>query len=236
MDKPYCRFIGDVHGHQGRYVKLATEADYSIQVGDMGFNYDKLKSDLPYGRHWFLGGNHDNYTRGPCPTCGNSVSWCDKCRGRGWVYSEMPQHYLGDHGIVQIPKIGNVFFVRGAWSIDQAYRTPMLDWFEDEECDDATFESALSCYQKCLPDIMVTHTCPRSIVPHVPFRRLFGKGIIETRTDKALDWMLVAHRPKLWIFGHYHVSWTEKIDGTTFKCLNELESFDLSQDFDAKAL
>ena len=40
MTKPYLRIIGDVHGHYDRYVKLAKKARHSIQLGDLGFDYD----------------------------------------------------------------------------------------------------------------------------------------------------------------------------------------------------
>jgi len=35
------------------------------------------------------------------------------------------------------------------------------------------------------------------------------------------------HKPDLWIFGHFHNSWTQTIQGTEFRCLAELETFNL---------
>ena len=39
--------------------------------------------------------------------------------------------------------------------------------------------------------------------------------------------MFEKHQPKLWFFGHHHKSWTMMIDGTQFRCLNELEVYDI---------
>ena len=54
------RIIGDVHQYYDSYFSLAEECEYSLQVGDMGFNYEPLKQ-LDSNNHKFIGGNHDNY-------------------------------------------------------------------------------------------------------------------------------------------------------------------------------
>ena len=48
-----------------------------------------------------------------------------------------------------------------------------------------------------------------------------------SRTRQAFDAMMSIHRPKLWIFGHWHRSRNEMIDGTRFICLAELEHKDI---------
>jgi hypothetical protein len=35
----FFRIIGDVHGKYDKYAHVATQAEYSLQVGDMGFDY-----------------------------------------------------------------------------------------------------------------------------------------------------------------------------------------------------
>ena len=40
------RFIGDVHGDIPNYVKIANEAEYSIQVGDLAFDYSGMNLNL----------------------------------------------------------------------------------------------------------------------------------------------------------------------------------------------
>ena len=53
------RIIGDVHGKYGEYLHLTDDAEYSIQLGDMGFSYNHMKELNPLN-HTFFGGNHDN--------------------------------------------------------------------------------------------------------------------------------------------------------------------------------
>ena len=40
------------------------------------------------------------------------------------------------------------------------------------------------------------------------------------RTEKTLGEMFKIHQPKLWIFGHWHRKFDQKILGTQFICLN----------------
>jgi len=37
-------FIGDVHGRIPEYLDLIKDCEYSIQLGDMGFDYSLLKN------------------------------------------------------------------------------------------------------------------------------------------------------------------------------------------------
>ena len=36
------RIIGDVHGKYEEYLLLLSAADYSVQIGDMGFSYNQI--------------------------------------------------------------------------------------------------------------------------------------------------------------------------------------------------
>ena len=62
----YLRLVGDVHGYTKDYINLVEKATFSIQLGDMGFDYEELYDLDPYS-HVFIGGNHDNYTMKPLP-------------------------------------------------------------------------------------------------------------------------------------------------------------------------
>ena len=44
------RLIGDVHGKYDAYLDLIKEADYSIQLGDLGLDYFFL-SQVDYKKH-----------------------------------------------------------------------------------------------------------------------------------------------------------------------------------------
>ncbi len=194
----HLRIIGDVHAHKDRYLKLVKKDEYSIQVGDMAFDYEFLKS-VSAQHHRFLGGNHDNYDK----------------------INDSP-HYLGDYGIHTIPGVGEIFFVRGAYSVDHMERTEGVDWWREEELSYAAANMALRDYERIRPDFVITHTCPSSIVSQV----VSSTWVKNTTTSTLLQEMLSIHQPVMWIFGHFHRSWTRRVERTKFICLDELECFD----------
>lgn len=192
--------IGDLHGLYRRYHEILREKDrhpHTIQLGDFGFDYDTLYNVDPKD-HVFIGGNHDNY---------------DKVNG-------VP-NYLGDFGYVVDFHGLDFFFYRGASSIDRERRTVGVSWWENEEVNIEGFMQARELYSKVKPDVMLTHDCPESIYPLIlpP-----GARILQNRTSWALQELLNIHRPKVWRHGHMHRSWRMTIDGTDFRCLNELET------------
>ena len=191
--------IGDVHGKYKRYHEIIREKDrhpYTVQLGDFGFDYETLKNVDPK-HHVFIGGNHDNYDK--VKNCPN---------------------YLGDFGYTVNFNGLDFFYYRGAWSIDRIYRTVGIDWWEQEQVGLEGFLNAKELYQQTKPDIMLTHDCPEGIAQYVlpP-----NSKIHQNNTGWSLQSLFEIHQPKIWIFGHYHVSWNMKINGTNFICLNELE-------------
>ena len=198
--KHHLRIIGDVHGHKERYLRLTEKAECSIQLGDMAFDYDFLRSTDP-NKHKFFGGNHDNYDK-------IDVS-----------------HHLGNHGIHTIPNFGDIFFVRGAYSIDWHLRTEGLDWWRQEELNHQEAGMAMDAYREAKPKFVITHGCPYSITGDVTS----SAWIKRTRTGSLLQAMLEEHQPETWVFGHYHKSWSAKIGRTKFICLDELECLDFSK-------
>lgn len=206
------RFVGDVHGHHKSYWKVVRDVPWSVQVGDMGFSYGFFEHyGLDPVHHRFLGGNHDNYdVIGDCP---NS---------------------LGDFGLIEVPgwEHGSFFFVRGAYSIDKAVRTPGRDWWHEEELDMASCYQAIEAYKAAKPSIMVTHDCPESVGQVLSDQGLgsnfLGKTTkISTRTGQMLQSMIECHQPETWIFGHWHVNFVRSCYGTSFVCLPELGYLDL---------
>jgi predicted phosphodiesterase len=223
-NRPYLRIIGDVHGHLPQYVRLAKEAEFSIQVGDVGFHYDYLLGNLDATSHRIIAGNHDNYTTSPCGC--PDPDHCDRCQG-GVRFSKQTEHFLADFGVIDFPLLKDVFYARGAWSIDRDWRTAGKDWWPEEEMSYDRLYQCVEAYAEVKPEVMISHTAPASVVEEIPFTRIFGDDVIKTRTDQALDQMLKIHRPKLWVFGHFHVDWDEVIEGTRFVCLRELGHLDL---------
>ncbi len=205
--KTHLRIIGDVHQRWGQYHLLLRKAHFTLQLGDFGFDYTTL-STVDADRHRFLGGNHDNYDE--------AAKW---------------PHYLGDYGLHCVPGFGDVFFVRGGLSIDQqsggrggGRRIEGVDWWPAEELRMADCYAALDEYTRVRPDFVVSHECPRSVVPHVTA----SSHILPSRTNQLLERMLETHRPQRWVFGHYHQSWQRVIGGTHFTCLDVLECLDFA--------
>lgn len=187
-------FIGDVHGKWSELNKIITEhPDKDIfQVGDLGFhNFNEFK---PSEKTRWIRGNHDNP-----------------------AISVNHPNYLGDYGFW---KEKEIFFVGGAWSIDQYYRVPGVSWWEDEELSYTELQSMIQLYREIRPKIVVTHDCP-----NIVRKKIFNisKG---SKTSNALDVIFEINQPELWIFGHHHKSINVKIDNTRFRCLAELEVFE----------
>jgi predicted phosphodiesterase len=116
--------------------------------------------------------------------------------------------YLGDFGMRD-----GVFFVSGAASIDRDQRTPGVDWWADEELSDAQMHEALKLYAETRPSLVVSHCAPREA------ELVIGSSWRGCRTSYWLQRMLDLHRPRLWVFGHYHEKHDKTVDGTRFLCV-----------------
>lgn len=190
--------IGDVHGRLRYYEKLTQRFEYTVQIGDMGFNYDYLHR-IDADKHVFFGGNHDNYD--------------------DYQYF---RHALGDFGTFTLNDI-NFFYVRGENSIDKRHRKIGIDWWQEEEIEYRSLDRAIQMYQQHRPNIMLSHGCPASIIEEVTVGNKHY-GTKPSTTSVALQRMLDFHQPKIWIFGHHHRSFMRRINGCLFVCLEELET------------
>jgi hypothetical protein len=210
------RIIGDVHGKYKDYIALTKECDYSIQIGDMGFDYNHLK-ELDPDNHKFIAGNHDNMDMYPLDD--HAV-----CNGH-------------DYGITSVGGF-KFFYVRGGFSIDwrmrqdHYLRTGIQTYWDNEELPIDEMHACFSYYKLLQPEFMITHECPRSISKYVgnnDILKSFGYDPrhFTTRTSELLEAMFQAHQPKMHFFGHYHVDFDEVINGTRFICLPELGYFDI---------
>lgn len=202
------RFIGDVHGKFSQYKAIIRDVPFSIQVGDMGVGFYKLKggevvpsSNPPFdnmsqGRHLFIRGNHDNP---------------EICRRHKYWIPD------GTH-------LDNRFFcLGGATSIDRAWRTEGIDWWPDEQLSYEELQKQIDRYTEIKPDIVITHECPQSVADQI--LRTFNMAKLNdfSRTREALERMFYSHQPKYWVFGHWHQSIEFKHGNTIFRCLTELE-------------
>lgn len=232
----HLRVIGDCHGKYDKYLHLAKESTYSLCVGDVGFEYSYFQRllDPEFGK--FVGGNHDNYTKEDC-SCKKvpTEDTCDKCEGRGFVFTHLSRHFLKDFGVWEVPEFGPIFYTRGAWSIDRDWRIANVSWWEDEELTYQQCVNAIALYEKLKPEFVVTHTVPQSVIPSIPFNRSFGDKIYQNRTEQMLENMYQIHQPLRWIFGHWHVDWRKWFEHpitnkkTEFICLAELGYIDFQK-------
>lgn len=200
------RVIGDVHGLTDYYLYLARRAEYSLQIGDLGFrkDYNRCLTYLAQSRHKVIAGNHDDYEV--------THHW---------------SHFLGDFGTSSLGGV-DFFFIRGERSIDYKHRTLGVDYFENEQLNYLQQLKCMELYETVAPEIVISHGCPEDIIPYVArFKTYDGEVLKPSSTAKHLQVLLNIHRPRLWIFGHYHKSYVFEKDGCEFRCLNELEVFDL---------
>jgi hypothetical protein len=150
--------------------------------------------------HKFFRGNHDDPA---------------KCRAH--------QNYLGDYGYLEDDKL---FYVAGAWSIDQARRVAGISWWTDEELSYDELGKAIDLYVKVKPRFVVSHEAPAIAAKNLLYdlQGAYFAAKLEcsmSRTSEALQQMLAAHSPEQWIFGHYHVDKEFKVEGykTKFRCV-----------------
>lgn len=211
-DRPWLRLIGDVHGLHSQYTGIANKAEYSICLGDVGFEYSWIAKNLDPEKHKILAGNHDNY---------------EEWEGR---FIMQTAHFLGDYGVYTVPGFGDLFYVRGGNSIDKAYRKEGRDWWAKEELSYSQGMSALELYKQTKPRFVISHECPTSVIEFVSGIRLWdGVPIRPSMTANLLQSMFEAHQPEWWVFGHHHKDRSLKINGTAFRCLAELSYIDFEK-------
>jgi len=197
MHDAYFRIISDVHGLQGNYLRRASKAKYSLQLGDLSVNkYDFLRRLNP-DYHKVISGNHENFEK-----------------DSEWYFRKQP-HFLGNYGVWGVPKFGDVFYLRGGFSRNLVEKIRNKTWSNEEQLDQVEFRKAFNLYEWMEPKLMVTHEAPRRMLEHI----LHPDDIDEesdTDTNVALDKMMDKHQPDVWVFGHYHKYVSKYLDGTHF--------------------
>lgn len=199
--------IGDAHGKITQLQQRINEhavSDLIVQLGDMGLGFSGVELPEQSGKFTFIRGNHDDPK---------------KCRAH--------KNYFGDYGFLAP---FNLFYLGGAWSIDWMRRRPGVSWWEDEQLGADELGKAVELYKESKPEVMLSHECP-SEAGVVLLSGLIGeyfdakRDCFKSATAHALQEMFSAHRPKLWVFGHYHIDKTFEIRGTKFRCCAELSPF-----------
>ena len=204
--------IGDVHGKFEAYHELTKRNKYTFQLGDFGYSNTLQKFSLLVDPiyHKFGQGNHDQH---------DQLKYTKGFIGRYGSFS---------HGI-------SFFWVGGAYSIDMHLRTVNQrkgeppTWFPEEQL---SFVESQLCFDEYLrekPEVVISHECPNFVNIGDPMMTAaFGlPSNFASYTAQFLTSLFRVHKPEMWIFGHHHRSWTKKIDGCEFRCLNELETINV---------
>jgi hypothetical protein len=191
------RLIGDIHCDLNKINNIKQSAhkyDLTIQIGDfgVGFGAEYYLKEIDSDRVKILAGNHDNYN----------------------LLSEYP-HNLGRFGVLDCAD-KKIFFVCGAWSIDQAYRTPNLSWWSNEELSFSEANDCLDLWDRVKDniDLVISHDGPINVTQHI-----LGSWPRETTTGKLLYEMWKTKEPSMWRFGHWHKKFSKQIGHTEFRCL-----------------
>jgi hypothetical protein len=119
--------------------------------------------------------------------------------------------------------INGIFCVGGARSTDAWNRTEGVDWWRDEEVSYEIASRIFDQYLELKPDVVVSHDCPDDGLPFPEYR-------FPSITSNLLNSMLESHRPKLWVFGHHHMSIDVIVDGTRFVCVDKNSFKDIEID------
>lgn len=192
--------IGDVHGKLERYKNIIeaenARGNSTVAIGDFGFKkeYDWFEANIEdYDKNKILMGNHDYY-----PNVKKEYSL---------------GHFHYDEEL-------EIFYVRGAWSIDHAKRILGVSLFKEEELNYRQSCEAMELYLKKKPYTVISHDCPR-----ICYHEMFNINDSKSSTSNLLQSMWDEHKPNLWIFGHHHQDKREQINKTEFICLPELKTY-----------
>lgn len=200
--------VGDCHGHFERLRAIRDNYPEPVfQVGDFGLGFDGFVPEFPKDMR-FIRGNHDD------PAA---------CKAH--------PNYAGEFGYKD-----GVFWCGGAYSIDHAWRRQYNAshfnkvWWPDEELSLGALVDAQRLYDETKPSVVLTHEAPEAarnklLMQIVPDFR--PEKNVYTRTATAFQKMFESHKPKLWVFGHYHITQSFEIEGTKFQCLNELATLSI---------
>lgn len=123
-----------------------------------------------------------------------------------------------------------IFYISGAWSIDYEYRTPMINWWPNEELSQSEMDECEELYRQIKPDIVLSHDAPSflfSDLIRTIKKPLFGTEQRITRTGEFLQKLFRIHAPSQWFHGHWHVSMNVIKENCKFQCLGVNEVIEL---------
>jgi len=190
-------FLGDIHGdhHFAKSIATRYPKDKVIQVGDFGVGFissNELNENFPDNLYFFCG-NHDKRREAP-----------------------MIKGYMGDFG-----EFDDIFFVSGADSIDKDWRTPEVNWWEDEELNCNQMKQCLEAWERSDKNILVAHDIPQSFAEYV------YKIYDNSATRNLLQVMIEVRKPKIVVAGHHHKSITGELNGIKYRGIDINEVYEI---------
>ena len=217
-EKPIL-FLGDHHGEWSYLLDILDAKKisdcYLISVGDSGIGFTN-KENQEKNNHWlneefkernivFMAarGNHDDpaYFQGA-----NRVSLSN--------FELIEDYTMAEYNDKKIQFIG------GAVSIDRTARKEGISYWEDEA---VKFDR-----EKCeVVDILVTHTAASWCFPQQFNEMVYSWAredayLLEDLTEERaiMDEICKLCKPRLHLYGHFHSSWTERVNGCIHKLLD----------------
>ena len=204
---------GDCHGQFSRFKSLGNMPNTAIIIlGDAGINYHLDECDLSAKRYlakfpfifYCVRGNHEAR---PSDVEGMELVWDENVSGQVWMEKEFPNiRYFQDWGIYWIDGL-RTLVIGGAYSVDKHYRLMNgWKWHANEQLTPREMDECARAVMATKHgfDLVLSHTCPRSLQP----TDLFLRGLDQSSVDSTMeDWMDRLGRMvewKLWLFAHYH--------------------------------
>lgn len=222
-------FTGDLHGRFQRIIQFCdkhrTQKDKDVMVvlGDVGTNYygdkrDKLNKKrlqaLPL-TFLFVRGNHESRPIGKDKYITN-----DMFGGTFNVEDDYP-HLLymldgNDYRFTLGRQRMKVLNIGGAYSVDKYYRLEMqaqgfkdYNWFKDEQLTQDEMNKILDKIEHFNNyDIILTHTCPLSVVPVDVFLPNIDQSTVDKTMERFLDEVDSKINYTKWFCGHWHIDRT----------------------------
>ena len=207
---------GDLHGEFSRLERFCekmetTVDDIMIVLGDAGINFaggfwDRLKKErltlLPITL-FCIHGNHEQRPD-------TLPSYCERewCGGNVYVEVAYPNILFAKDGDVYDLNGYQTIVIGGAYSIDKAFRTPGVSWWNDEQPSEEIkrrVETQLDRHHWML-DAVLSHTTPLKYEPRETFIPGFDQSKVDTSTEAWLGEIEAKLSYRAWYCGHFHIN------------------------------
>ena len=210
---------GDTHRVFNRFdnLKGMPESTAVIILGDIGLNYTLDENDYyakkalcksyPY-KFYCVRGNHEAR---PSDVEGMKLSWDVNVSGMVWYEEDFPNiRYFQDWGEYRIDGL-RTLVIGGAYSVDKPWRVANgWKWFENEQL---TRREMDECAKVAMSgkgyDLILSHTCPRSLQPTDLFLGCIDQSTVDSTMEEWMDRLGRAVEWKIWLFAHYHTDRVE---------------------------